>query len=847
MRRWALGCLLLLPCVVTAQKVRGVVTDSSDGGAVPYASVSSARSKAVATCDGEGRFIISRINGDVLTVTSVGYRPQTVAVGDSLQEPLHIRLEPETGMIDEVVVRAARRRYSRKNNPAVELMRKVVAASERARMDNYDSYQCDRYQKITLSRNEVQGQHDEPGDSSTTGQERFRWNEHAEVSRYNGKTVVPVNIDETVTRRMYRRNPRAEKDIVLGVSGRGVSELFSTGDIMGTVLKDVFRDIDIFNSYVHMLQHPFVSPVGRHAIGFYHFHIIDTLSIGNRPCTHLYFYPNNPRDFGFSGDLYVTADSAVQVRKCTLALPELSGVNYVGELHAELTYDTDDGGRLLLAEDDMWTELSFMGQKLLVVRNTRYSDYSFEEPDEAMLADSRKVITLAGADQREDDFWEYYRGAGLTGGEESVGSLAERLRRNKAMRVPLFLIKCLAENYIETGHDGKRSKVDIGPLLSTFSGNYVDGFRTRLSARTTGALSRHWFWKGYGAYGFRSHSGYYGSTFTYSMVRKRNSPFEFPQRALSFETTRDVMSHSDRFLYNDKDNALVGIRTEKADRMVYYNRQKLSAIYETYGGLGLQAHLLTESNRAAAKLHFLKAGSGEEVRKYRTTEVAVGLSYCPGQTYINTKQRRYPVNRDSPRISVSHTTAVKGFMGGQYDGNLTEISASRRVWLGSWGCVDVRADAAAQWNRVPFPMLLTPPIDLSYIEQEGTFNMLRDMEMFMDRKLFVSVAWNANGKLFNRVPLLRRLKLREYVAFKAIWGKLTSKNNPQNISADTPALFMFPEGSHVIEPSRPYMEFAVGIHNICRFFSIDWVRRLAYTSHPGTKTNGVRFGLHVTF
>ena len=65
---------------------------------------------------------------------------------------------------------------------------------------------------------------------------------------------------------------------------------------------------------------------------------------------------------------------------------------------------------------------------------------------------------------------------------------------------------------------------------------------------------------------------------------------------------------------------------------------------------------------------------------------------------------------------------------------------------------------------------------------------MEDMEFINDRYLQFNLAWDLAGKLFNRVPLLRRLKLREYVAFKGLWGHLTSKNNPtlpETVSART--------------------------------------------------------------
>ena len=51
---------------------------------------------------------------------------------------------------------------------------------------------------------------------------------------------------------------------------------------------------------------------------------------------------------------------------------------------------------------------------------------------------------------------------------------------------------------------------------------------------------------------------------------------------------------------------------------------------------------------------------------------------------------------------------VNGVLGGQYQLNLTELKLYKRQWLGSWGFVDFHANAAVQWNKVPFPLLIMP-------------------------------------------------------------------------------------------------------------------------------------------
>ena len=225
----------------------------------------------------------------------------------------------------------------------------------------------------------------------------------------------------------------------------------------------------------------------------------------------------------------------------------------------------------------------------------------------------------------------------------------------------------------------------------------------------------------------------------------------------------------------------------------------------------------------------------------------MNFQFSPGRTYINTKQRRIPVNLDAPVFTLGHTMGVK-LLGGQYHYNFTEAGIFKRFWMNSWGKIDAYAKAGIQWNKVPYPLLIMPAANLSYITQDETFNMINNMEFLNDRYASLHVSWDLNGKLFNRIPLLKKLKWREYLGVKTLWGKLTDKNNP-NLLANSgdPAVWAFPTGSYVMDPKRPYVELIAGIHNIFKLLHVEFVHRCNYNSLPTAKKNGVRFMLRVTF
>ena len=855
--------LLFAGLTVSAQTesmLTGIVTDAATGDTIYYPSVSYKGHHIAVSGTAKGEYTIVRKEGLVLTFSAVGYAPVQVVVKSSTPNNLNIKLKSDTRQLAEVVVRQKRGKYSRKDNPAVELMRRVIAAKKRTRLENHDFFQYTKYQKITLAMNDITPTQI---DSGFIGKRRWMLDQ-VEHCPYNNKLILPVSVDETVTQHIYRKQPKTERDIIKGQSSTGINQLIQTGDIMDIMLKDVFTDVNIYDNDVRLLRHHFTSPIGNSAISFYRYYIEDTLYVGKDLCYHLQFTPNNGQDIGFRGELYIVADSTLHVKRCNLTLPIQSGVNFVQNLQVRQEFAQLENGEWALSEDDMIAEIEVndLLQKAIVIRTTRLNNYAFDELPAKLFKGSGREKREADAMMRDEAFWKKYRAVELSKSESSMDEFVHRVEQMKGFKYIIFGLKALIENFVETGGKDHPSKVDIGPVNTMFTRNFIDGFRTRISAQTTANLSRHWFLAGYMARGWGSKKNYYSGEITYSFNRKEYLPREFPKRTVSFKSTYDIMSPSDKFLRTDKDNVFTALKWAKVDAMMFYNRQQLTLEREEEWGMKTTLSLRTEENEAAGSLFFEKLSNffppiifpDTDVSsllhngKIRTTELLFELEIAPGRTFINTKQRRIAINLEAPVITLSHAVGLNGVLGGQYRYNFSEVGLFKRFWLRSWGKFDVQLRAGAQWDKVPFPLLIMPAANLSYIVQKGSFNLINNMEFLNDRYASVDLAWDMNGKIFNRIPLLKKLKWREYIGFKGLWGSLTDKNNPflfQNMGDAT--LMYFPEGSHVMNPKRPYMELILGVHNIFKLFHVQYVRRLNYNELPTAQKQGVRLMMRMSF
>ena len=849
-----------------AQTVSGIVVDAKSGSPLPFVNVYYEGKGVGAATDENGNFSVPYRKGwNILTISSVGFKKMEIPISGPI-ENLKVRLEVNSQTIKGVSIKGKRKKYDRKNNPAVELMRKVIAAKKHSDLQRHDYFSYQKYEKRTFALNEFT--------EKVFDDEHFKklpfLKERVETCPETGKLILPISVDETFSKRIFKKDGNIDKTIVEGRNSTGLNEFFNTGDIATTMIEDVFTDVDIYDNNIHVLQSEFVSPLSSSSgISFYRYFIADTLDVDGIRCIEVTFTPNNSQDFGFNGSLYIMADSTYRVHKATLNLPHNNAVNFVSDMYVSQEFETLPTGEQVIVNDNMIVQISVIGSftKFHIKRDTYYSNYSLEEIPEKEFKFLGKERLLADAMMKDNKYWNSVRPEPLTEKESTMDDFLKKMESTKGFKFVLFVAKAFIENFVETSTDREKpSKVDIGPINTIFSQNFVDGFRLRMSAQTTANLNPHLFAKGYVAYGFKDHKWKGMGELTYSFNKKAYLPREFPVNNLTVTYQYDDASPSDIFMPTDKDNVFTSFRWTKVNHMNYV--QKLRVLYEREweNGLRLTAQVKKESNEATAALFYQPLdGTGTpspdknlHINKFEMADVMIGLRFQPGATYINTKQRRIATNNDSPIFELNHTIGLKNVLGNDYTYNYTEAKVYKRLYLSSWGKIDTYVKGGIQWNKVPFPLLIMPAANLSYIKERETFSLIDNMEFMNDRFVSIMSGWDMNGKILNRIPLIRKLKWREYIGFNMLWGTLTDKNNPFLAkNAGDSRLFYFPgefrkDGtfkyqSRVMDKNKPYFEIVAGIHNIFKILHVEYVRRLNYLDNPDIDKWGIRIMLRMTF
>lgn len=848
MKRILLCITTLLITIGLHAQFYGQVLDAATGEPIPFATVKYIGTSEGRSTDLDGNFVLPILdNYDKFEITFLGYKNVTVTVPRGRQEVRGqiIKMYSNDILLGEVVVKKSKIKYSRKNNPAVDLMRKVIANKKLSDIKEKDFYRFDKYEKKTFSYNDIKGTKDTL---------------LSEICPETGKLIIPIMVEETASEENYRKDPKTVKTTIKAQRSDGFQSMLSSGDMLTTYVKDIFTDVDIYKDNVRLLQHPFISPISTNeAIGFYHYYIQDTIMVDDERCIDVAFLPNNTQDFGFAGHLYITDDNLNQVKRAVINVPTNSGVNFVDNLMVIQDFMTLPTGERVIKVDNMIVELSglYGAIKFQCQRYSQYSNYDFSPITDKKAFKSPQIArVLTDATLKDSTYWASIRPVQLSNAENHLSNGVDKINEDLG-GFWKFLLTAVVENSVEL--TPKPNKIDLIPLNSIISHNDIDGMRYQIPLQTTANLLPNLFVRGYGAYGAKDKKWKYKAEVEYSFNKKKYMAHEFPRRSIIASYMYDDMSPVDKFAGTTKDNMYSSFKTSKVDQMMYVNDFKLKYQYETNNFITWSATIDHSKLTPTGKLIYMRNVDETLLSHIKTSDIKFGFRYAPGETFINSKQQRQHINKDAPIFTLDHTMGVDGFLGGQYNYNMTEATIFKKFWLpGACGSIETYLKGGVQWNKVPFPMLFTPQSNLSYFVQfdSWSFNMLRNMEFLNDRYVSLLVNWSFDGKILNRVPLLKKMKLREYVGFKMLYGHLTDKNNPF-VSTNDNDLFRFPtrDGNYTsfVMGNKPYMELSVGISNIFKIFTVQYVRRLNYTDLPAVpggdklKKNGIRFAVDFKF
>jgi len=820
--------------------VRGIVRDSISGETMSNVFVTIKGGKGGTVTDSQGIFEITVPNGKTtLSIRCQGYNPKDLNITQNRVNLYAIELSPATYELDEVVIK--RPKYSKKNNPAVDLMRHIRATAETNDPRRNPYYNYNTYQKISIALDDV-----DPLDKKGL-LARFPFLvEHIDTSEISGRLILPVSIREQSSEVHHRAKPQSRHEVITGRRSDGIDEILDK-ESMDRFMNDILGEVDIYSRDINILQNRFVSPLSPIAADFYKFYLTDSLVDAGRKYYVLSFYPHNRSTFGFVGTMEVApTDTSAFVRSINMRVPAEINLNFIESLAIHQRFKEAEDHSRLKTVDEMTMEVKIIPgtQGLYARRVMAFSGHNFDRPDDELrIFAPRAPITIAAdAAKRDSTFWASVNPVGLSHGESKVATMMTRLRR-----VPIYywgekVLKVLVTGYIPTAEN---SKFDVGPMNTSISTNPLEGLRLRAGGMTTAALNPRLFTRFYGAYGFRDHRWKYGVELEYSFHDKMRHSREFPIHSLRFNSSYDVDRPGQHYMFTNPDNIFLSLKRPGDDPMTYRRFNALTYTLELETHFSVKAIVANERQWASRRMPFDLSGGGS-LYAFNETYAEVELRYAPGEKFYQTASNRFPINLDAPVVALTHRWAPDAF-GSRAPLNITSLSFQKRFWLSAFGFIDCIVKGGHVWSKnTPFNHLFIANTNLSYTIQPESFALTAPMEFVADSYGMFDVTYWANGAILNYIPLIKKLRLREAFGIRGFYGHLSKANDPSS----TAGLIMWPGCMTQAERLRtPYFEASVGLDNILRCLRVDYVWRLNHRNSPldAASDRGVRVAFHVTF
>ena len=840
--------LLFMGCLASAQSrsVGGTVVDSVTNKPMEYIAVYIEKTSIGCVTNYDGEFFLNDNSGNnVLVVDAVGYKKKHIVLKPGHVTGMHIKLQPESIRLEGAVVKPKREKYTKKENPAVILIRNVIANKDKNRIESKEYFKSDYHEKLTLSLDDYQP------DLEKKKKLRFV-QQHIDTSEITGKPILTFSIREKICDYYYRKSPHTEKTVQKAVRHNGIDEELDRNGGLSVTLDQLFTGVDIFDNEVTFIANRFVSPISSTlATSYYKYYIMDTVKVDSVPCVDLAFVPFNSQSFGFTGRIYITTDGKYSVKKVQLNFPSSSNVNWIDKLRIDQTFEQTKDGLWALSREDSYVNLTILeGSQGIFAHQTRSFD-NFVVDEELLANDPAYRIdgptkVLPDAKKYDDEYWKANRIAELTHRELAVEKVTQDFKEKTNISFWTKAIDAFVSEWIPTGKSKEVSKFDVGPILSFLSWDYIEGWRVRLGGMTTAHLNDRWFANGYLAYGFNDQKFKGSVELTHSFNKKNYHKGEKPLNNLSLSYTYDIFSPE---TLGEQHDIVTSFKTKSAVKYQYIQKIKLNYEKQWFNSFRSNIWLENDSYTPATKylpngqmedgtLFYRLQGSEGLIDNFKVSELGVSLRWAPGERVFNAVSQRANIDKDTPIFTLTHRVGTAGYHGGEWNFgttnnsflyNSTQLEIFKRFRISIAGFLDAKITAGKIWDQVPYTLLMLPASNQSFSYRRETFHTMNVLEFVTDQYVQANLTWHMKGLILNRIPLIKKLKLREIICYNIAYGSLTDKNNP---ALHPGRLFELPGGTNPLDASKPYMEIGAGLENIFQLFRVVYYYRIPTYPHP---------------
>ncbi len=805
--------LAFVNSIAAQTKVSGIVVDNTNQP-VPYANIVFKGSKTGVVSNEDGRFYIeSPDNYSFLTVSFVGFPTKEVKLPKQVNYDFKIVMS-EGNSLNEVVIFTGK--TSKKNNPALDILRKIWERRRKNGLKMFKQYQYDKYEKVEFDMNTI--------DSAFMTNKIFKGMEfvfkNVDTSKVTGKTYLPIFINETLSEFYGDNETKKTKEILKANKNSGLG----SGDGVNAFIKDLYTDFDVYENYLKFFDKSFTSPLSKTGIDVYNYVLTDTAVIDNKLCYNIVFYPRRKSELTFKGDFWVN-DTTFAIKKINMAVTKSANINWVKDIYIEQEFEVLNDSVFLPTRDYMMSDFALNKKEkskgVYGKRSTLYRNFKFNEkkPDKFFKDEVNYIDNSVY--NKSNDFWTENRFEKLSKDEVGIYKLIDTLKNVKRFKQAYKLISILGSGYIEFD----KYNFDFGPIFSSVGFNEVEGFRLRAGGRTYFGPNDLWRLQGFTAYGIDDNKFKYGISGKW-MVNKKNRIIilggnrrDIEQIGASLTTTNDVLGRSfaSSALFTTGNNgkltninlSTVAIEMEPVKNLIF----QLGFSYRTL-----------ESASPTFKLDYFTDDTFTTTRSdVKQSEINIQVEYTPKKKTVGYGVERLEIDNRYSRFFVNFSQGFKGAIDSDFEYQKIQLYYKQPIVIGAIGRSNLIMELGKTFGQVPLGLMSIVPGNQTYFTIENTFNNLNFYEFVVDQYTTLQWEHDFQGKIFARIPLLRKLNLREIVGVRGVYGSVSDENKAINAS-----------GLVYVAPEKPYWEYSAGIGNIFKVFRLDFTWRGNYRDVPET-------------
>ncbi len=804
-------------------KVSGKVVDNTNEP-IPYANIVFKGTNIGVVSNEDGKFYIeSDQNHTALMVSYVGFPTKEVALPKLVNYNFTITLSEGTNL-KEVVVFAGK--TSKKNNPALDILRKIWERRRKNGLKMFKQYQYNKYEKVEFDMNTI--------DSALMKSRLFRGMEfvfkNVDTSSVTGKTYLPIFINESLSEVYGDNVSKKTKEILKANKNSGIGD----GDGVNTFIKDLYNDFDIYDNYLNFFDKSFTSPLSRTGIDVYNYVLADTAMIDNKLCYNIVFYPRRKSELTFKGDFWVN-DTTFAIKKINMAASKSANINWVKEIYIEQEFDVLNDSIFLPTRDYMMSDFALNKKEeskgVYGKRTTLYRDFKFDDKKEDSFYKEEINFIDNSAYNKDDEYWRENRFEQLNKDEEGIYKMLDTLQTVKKFKRMYNLVSILGGGYIDF------DKWDYGPIFSTFGYNEVEGLRIRAGGRTYFGRNDIWRLQGYTAYGFEDNKFKYGLSGKWMIDKKRRiilsggNRRDVEQIGASLTTTNDVLGRS---------YASSGLFTTGSNgKLTNINLSTVAAEIEPIKNmtvqLGFSYRTLESASNTFSLDYFTDNTLTTTQSEVKQSEINLQFEFMPNRKTIGYGVERKEVDDKYSRLFVNVSSGFKGLLDSDFDYQKLQLYYRQPIVIGAIGRSNLTMEVGKTFGQIPLGLMSVVPGNQTYFIIENTFSNLNFYEFVTDEYATFQWEHNFNGKIFSRIPYLRKLNLREIIGVRGVYGTVSDENRAINAS-----------GLTYLAPEKPYWEYSAGIGNIFKVFRIDCAWRANYRNLPDTNNFTIKgsFGFY---